>query len=171
MIPNPDLFDAWADCIRDFGAGARDGSGDWQVAGLGPDRASFAALLQVIRVESDPGSGLPVGHVHGDYFWLTDDAEIVGFLALRHSIDNDFLRTLGGHIGYSVRPSRRRQGHASRALGLALDRAGERGMDRVLLTCDVDNVASARTIESQGGQLEGTLQDKKRYWIPVPSRA
>ena len=39
------------------------------------------------------------------------------------------------------------------------------GIDRVLVTCDDDNVGSARTIESQGGVLEDIRRGKRRYWI------
>ncbi|MEO7754408.1 MAG: GNAT family N-acetyltransferase [Terracoccus sp.] len=165
--PSSDLYDAWIDCVRDFGDGPRDGSGDWQVPGLGPDRPSFEALLSVIRLEADPSSTLPTGHVHCDYSWVTEGADMVGFVAVRHSIDTEFLRTLGGHIGYSIRPDRRRQGHASRALGLALERARELGLERVLLTCDEDNVGSFRTIEGRGGVPDGVVEGKRRYWVEL----
>lgn len=166
-VPSPDLYDAWLACIRDFGDGPRAGSGDWQVPDLGPDRTSFEALLAVARLESDPTSVLPAGHVHSDYYWVTEGLEMIGFLAVRHSIDNEFLRTQGGHIGYSIRPSHRRRGRASRALGLALGRARELGLERVLLTCDEDNVGSFRTIEAQGGVFDSVFNGKKRYWIEL----
>ncbi|MEI5673920.1 MULTISPECIES: GNAT family N-acetyltransferase [unclassified Nocardioides] len=165
--PSADLYDAWLACVRDFGDGPRDGSGDWQVPDFGPDPTTFAALLEITTAEADTSRELPEGHVHCDYFWVFADTEMIGFVAVRHALDNEFLRTLGGHVGYSVRPSYRRRGHATAALGLALDRARELGLERVLLTCDVDNVGSARTIESQGGVLEDVRQGKRRYWIAV----
>ena len=117
---------------------------------------------------ADPAYDLPEDRVHCDYYWITDgagaDEEVVGFLALRHAL-TAWLLEEGGHIGYSVRPSRRGQGHASRALGLAVRRAAELGLDRVLLTCDEDNLASARTIERNGGVYEDTRNGKRRYWI------
>lgn len=166
-VPSPELHDAWADCVRDFGGGPRDGSGDWQVPDFGPDRATFDALLAVVRMAGDTGASLPEGHVHSDHYWVTSGDEVVGFLAVRHSIDSDFLRTRGGHVGYSIRPSRRCRGHAGRALGLALDRARGLGLARVLLTCDDDNTASARTIESKGGRLEDVRDGVRRYWIEI----
>ena len=105
-----------------------------------------------------------------EFFWITDGPEerpeVVGFLALRTRL-NEWLLNEGGHIGYSVRPSRRRQGHASRALGLALRRSAELGIDRALVTCDDDNDASARTIERNGGVYEDTRNGKRRYWVPT----
>lgn len=185
-LPASDLFETWADCVREFGDGRRDGSGDWQIKHFGPDRATFEALLELYRTESNPAAVLTEGHVHCDSYWIVESADsassadsadsaggeegrngpdMVGFMAVRHSIDTEFLRTLGGHIGYSIRPSRRRRGHAARALGLALDRAREIGLDRVLITCDHDNVGSARVIEGHGGVLDGVAHDNRRYWV------
>ncbi|MGA7687708.1 MAG: GNAT family N-acetyltransferase [Jiangellales bacterium] len=165
--PGPELFETWLECVRDFGEEFRHGSGESMVAEFGPDRRSFDALLEVMRSQSDPATALPDRLVACDYFWVMQRATMIGFLALRHSIDTEFLRTRGGHIGYSIRPAYRRQGHGSRALGLALPRARELGLDRVLLTCDDDNVGSARTIESQGGVFESVIDTKKRYWIDI----
>jgi len=69
--------------------------------------------------------------------------------------------------GRSVGTPRRGRGHASRALALALPRAAELGLERVLLTCDEDNEASRRTIEGNGGVYEDTRKGKRRYWIEV----
>lgn len=165
--PDESHFDAWRAAVVDFNGTAMDGSGSWRVVDFGPDRTSFDALLAIVEEEGDTGAELAPGHVHCTYYWVFDGAEQVGFLALRHSIDTDFLRQFGGHIGYSVRPGRRREGHAARALGLALDEARALGLDRVLLTCDETNAGSAATIESQGGVLENRLEGKRRYWIDL----
>jgi predicted acetyltransferase len=106
---------------------------------------------------------------HGARLRRRDDeepGEIIGFLHLRHEL-NDYLLEEGGHIGYSVRPARRREGHAGRALALGVRRAADLGVDRVLVTCDVDNDASRRTIERNDGALEDTRGNKRRYWITV----
>ena len=45
------------------------------------------------------------------------------------------------------------------------------GIDRVLITCDDDNLASSRVIESCGGKLDSVLPAEpgipahRRYWI------
>jgi predicted acetyltransferase len=113
--------------------------------------------------------------VHQTLFWITDDGGVVvGFLGLRHTL-NGFLENIGGHIGYSVRPAARRRGHASAALRLALGESAALGIVKVLLTCDDDNVASARTIESNGGVLQEVVEGTpwgygpvRRYWISTP---
>lgn len=98
------------------------------------------------------------------------DFGIVGMIDMRHRL-NDFLAEYGGHIGYSVRPDERRKGYAKRMLELALEEARGRGISRVLITCDDDNVASARTIEANGGVFERTAnldgEVLRRYWIDI----
>jgi predicted acetyltransferase len=82
------------------------------------------------------------------------------------------LLRVGGHIGYVVVPEFRRQGYATTILRLALRIAYDSlGIQRVLVTCDDDNVGSIRTIENNGGVLEEVIsgpdldKPKRRYWI------
>jgi predicted acetyltransferase len=68
-----------------------------------------------------------------------------------------------GHIGYSVVPWARRQGHATRALGLMLAIARAEGFRRVEITTDTPNLASQKVIVANGGVLEGEF-DKGPAW-------
>jgi predicted acetyltransferase len=171
MRPTTDLFDSWAATVAEFGDRHIDGSG--LQAPVTPDRATLDALIEKSMTLSDTTITPPKGAVHNDLYWIVDGGEVVGFLSFRHEL-NDYLRHVGGHIGYSVRESRRRQGHASAALRLGLDRAREIGLDRVLITCDDDNVASSRTIEGAGGVLQDVTDQSerghamlRRYWIAL----
>lgn len=108
-------------------------------------------------------------YVTSDAWVLTGpDGEPLGALALRHRLNDDLLR-IGGHIGYGIRPSERGKKLAPCMLALGLEKAEERGMERVLVTCDEDNPASARTIEACGGVYENTVEGEdgpvRRYWI------
>jgi predicted acetyltransferase len=171
--PDVRLHRSWAETITEFGSETLHGSGAWHADGgpLDLTEAGCADFVAMLRPYADPATELPEDRVHCDYYWITDSTEraegaeqMVGFLALRHRL-TAWLLEEGGHIGYAVRPSRRGQGHASRALALAVRRAAELGLDRVLLTCDEPNVASARTIERNGGVYEDTRHGKRRYWI------
>jgi len=168
IAPDPDRFEDWRDLILDSGDAVPHGSGMWWVeAGATPD--GFEEHLAVSARNADISIAAPEGRVHCTQFWVADDAgALVGFLHLRHEL-TDSLLARGGHIGYSIRESRRREGHATRALALALDEARSRGIDRALVTCDETNTASARTIESQGGALEDTRDGVRRYWITLPA--
>lgn len=96
-----------------------------------------------------------------------DGDTFLGSLAIRHEL-NDFLLNEGGHIGYSVRPSARRRGHATKALSDALPLARDLGISRVLVTCDEDNAGSRATIEKNGGIYEDSRSGKRRYWLDAP---
>ena len=159
--------------MADFGGWEEaHGSGYWVFADPPPyaerDCATFVAgILAAEGADSgDRGPAMPAGRVPNTHFWIADGDDLVGYLHLRHEL-NDWLLEEGGHIGYSVRPARRRQGHATRALALGVRAAGELGIDRVLVTCDTDNAASARTIEAGGGVFEDVRNAKRRYWITV----
>lgn len=99
------------------------------------------------------------------------DQRVVGMLDLRLSLDHPVLRSWGGHVGFSVRPCERGRGYAKEMLRQALARARQLGMERLLVTCDENNVASERTILANGGVLEGTVPCGKglvkRYWIAL----
>ena len=104
------------------------------------------------------------------YVCVNGEGHILGMIDLRHRL-NDYLAEIGGHIGYSVRPSERRKGYATRMLAMVLEEARKRGMPRVLVTCDEDNEASRRTIERNGGMFECLTRDDddvvRRYWISL----
>jgi len=115
------------------------------------------------------GIDLPSGWVPSTFLGAFLAAELVGRVSIRHEL-NDFLLNFGGHIGYCVRPAHRRRGFAGEILGHGLIVARAEGVDRVLVTCDEDNLASARVIERHGGVLEDVRAQpdgppRRRYWI------
>lgn len=113
-------------------------------------------------------AGKHEGFVPADTYFIMEEEELVGIVNLRYELNDNLLQT-GGHIGYSIQPDRRNRGYATQALRIGLEQMWQRGMSRVLVTCDVDNAASARVIEKCGGQLEDIRSDEdgfvKRYWI------
>jgi len=50
-------------------------------------------------------------------------------------------------------------------LGRILLVCAEHGINPVLVTCNVDNDASRRTVERNGGVYEDTRVGRLRYWI------
>jgi predicted acetyltransferase len=123
--------------------------------------ASYVERLHADRLEETPR---PPTWVPCTTWWWLDGDVFLGRIALRHRL-NDALRAVGGHIGYDVRRSVRRRGHAIAMLRRVLVEAAALGIDDALLTCDHDNLGSRRTIESCGGRLDNPGDDKLRYWI------
>jgi predicted acetyltransferase len=128
--------------------------------------------LEVLE-ERERGVNLPPDHVPSTFLFGFKGDRIVGRVSIRHSL-NDYLLRVGGHIGYVVVPEFRRQGHATTILRLAVEFARDSlGVDRVLVTCDDDNIGSIRTIEKNGGVLEDVVggpdlvKPKRRYWIEI----
>jgi predicted acetyltransferase len=170
-VPDVRLHTSWSAALGEFRA-AREfphGSGLDPTAPPTLDEAGCAEFTAARLRYADPAT-VPAGKVPCTFFWVLEDDEVVGFLAVRHTL-NDFLRRQGGHIGYSVRPSARRRGHASAALRLGLDHAAALGVHQVLLTVEPGNQASRRTIERAGGVLEDERADHLRYWVTAGGAA
>lgn len=179
FLERPDLRlrASWAEAVAEFdaaGEATMHGSGLWDFDHVDTSAAGAGAVIEHLLRQADPDIEPPEGRVHCTYFWITDGPEgegsFVGYLALRHAL-TPWLLEQGGHIGYAVRPSRRREGHASRALVLALDAAADLGLERVLLTADEDNRPSQLVIERAGGVHEDTRAGMRRYWIATKAAA
>src|SRR5215208_1362326 len=148
--PSLTYKDACLDAVREFHA-----AGEYSIDAeqLG---AIFEDLIARLAAAKDPANA-PPGELPYEDFWLMDGDEWIGKLTLRTTINAKYLHA-GGHIGYEIRPSKRRQGYGTALLRMGLEKARERGLQRVLLTCDESNLTSRKVIENNGGQLEKTLQ-------------
>lgn len=107
------------------------------------------------------------GRVPATNLWLVHAGTYVGSIQLRHTLGTEYLRTRGGHVGYTVRAQDRGKGYATQALEQLMPVARKHGLDRLLVTCLESNPASARVIEKCGGIYEATTEGLKRYWVPV----
>ena len=120
------------------------------------------------------GRNLKPGYVPQTTYWLIDNDEFIGEIGIRHEL-NDNLINYGGHIGYGVRYSKWKQGYGTKMLAFALDKAKKMGLEYVLITCDLENIASAKVIENNGGKLDNVVENlrngekikTKRYWIKL----
>lgn len=129
----------------------------------------FEEFLSKIKARED-AINLPEDRVPQTELWLTDGNKFIGWTKIRHYLNENLLNQ-GGHIGYAIRPSERNKGYGTKILALMLQVAKDMGINRVLLTCDDDNVGSAKIIEKNGGILENKIEHervlKRRYWIEV----
>ena len=118
------------------------------------------------------GRNLKPNRVPADYYWLVDEENeyFIGEISIRHRL-SDILRKYGGNIGYGVRYGEWGKGYGTLMLKLALEKAGCLGLDRILITCDDDNPASARVMEKNGFKMEDKILHDgvliRRYWKVV----
>jgi predicted acetyltransferase len=167
VAPTVHLHTAWLEARDDWGPGVHEDGFGLRPSDEVDSPAGFAAWVARLADESDPAAVVEAGSMRCMYRWIVEGDRVLGGIALRHG-HNDFVLRLG-HIGYGIRPSSRRRGLATWALGRMLDEARAAGLDRVLIVCEVDNVASVKTIERHGGVLEDVRDTGsatvRRYWI------
>lgn len=127
----------------------------------------------LLKIEKDLNfKNIPEGRVPANTYFLVRilDNKIIGMINIRHKL-NEFLLNEGGNIGYSVRPTEREKGYGTVMLRLGLQRCKELNLDKVLITCDKINLASAKIIQGNNGILENELYSEtfsgiiQRYWI------
>jgi predicted acetyltransferase len=112
------------------------------------------------------GKDLPEDYVPQTLYWLWIEDKVVGMGKLRHYL-NDNLRKKDGHAAYAVRKSERKKGFGKLILRELIKKAKDKKIDRLLLTCDTDNIASRKIIEANNGKLEGIENEECKYWIAV----
>ena len=127
------------------------------------DEGFAAYVARVVRDREEDAPRRP-GWVPCTTLWWVDGPAYLGRIAIRHRL-TPALREVGGHIGYDVRRSARRQGHATAMLAAALPVAAALGIDPALVTCDDTNIGSRTVIETNGGLLEDQRGRKLRYWV------
>ena len=152
IAPTVRLHGAWLEAHAEWGPGLHEDG-----FGLAPsDEVDSAAgfTAWIARLNESKAT----------FRWIVEDDRVLGGIALRHEFD-DYVRW-AGHLGFGIRPSARRRGLATWAIDRMLEEAE---MDRVLVVCATDNLASARTIERAGGVFEEVRDTEygpvRRYWI------
>lgn len=124
------------------------------------------------KIEEAKGLHLPEGWVPATELWLIDKGEFIGTVNIRHTLSPHLLN-VGGHIGYWIRPTKRKMGYGKKILALALLEAKKLGITKMLVTCDDTNTSSLKIIEGNGGILENIVDNgennpkKRRYWITI----
>ena len=131
------------------------------------DYHDFKYYIDNLEVKNPPENYV----TDSTFFCIDDDRDIVvGAVNIRHYLNEQLLFD-GGHIGDGVRPSERGKGIGTQMISLALEECKKLGIYRVLMVCDKDNIASAKSIINNGGVLENETEVdgeiQQRYWIDL----
>jgi predicted acetyltransferase len=116
---------------------------------------NFHDYLTVLHNFSEGNDLLP-GEVQTSSFWLIAKNDVVGVVRIRRQEIES-----AGHIGYDISPEYRNRGYGYQILKLALEEAAKIGIEEVILTCNIENIASKKIIEKHNGQLLGTILDEE----------
>ena len=101
---------------------------------------------------------------------FTDSQEnIMGFVNLRIKEENG---KKVGYLSYSILPRYRGQGLASQELALVTEKSKSFGIDEIIITCGLNNLASKKAILSSGGEMQEQVKDenntlKQKYSIKI----
>lgn len=125
-------------------------------------------------INNSRGIGLPEGWVPCSNLWLVNsEKEILGVIRIRKELNSEFLKNIGGHIGYDISPSNRRNGYGELILKLGLEKVKSINITSALLTYKSNNYASAKVIEKNRGFFDSEILDNesenffRRYWINI----
>jgi len=120
------------------------------------DANAFLASMEDREARGSPvklPNGSVVARLPGYRRWLWD-GEFAGTIGFRWQAGTtDLPPHCLGHIGFSVVPWKQRRGYATTALALLLPEARSEGLPFVEITTDLENIASQRVIEANGGKL------------------
>lgn len=177
--PDARFHESWLEALREYHAEGRHHQLDEDVFA---DREEFARYCAAVNAgverPGEPdfylaglyGGRLPRewvdGYVPQTVLWWAAGDEFLGRLSLRHRLTPHLLLN-GGNIGFEVRPSARRRGHATAMLAAALPLAAALGIDPARVDCDAANVASRRVIERNGGVFDEDHDGSFYFWVPT----
>lgn len=115
-------------------------------------------------IDMSEGINLNPKYVPQTIYWLRRDGYPIGMSKLRSRLNEKLLKS-GGHIGFCIRPTERGKGYAKIILRKTVNIARKKNINKVLLTCAVDNLPSMKTIEGCNAYLEKIENDERHYWL------
>ena len=153
VFPNKDYKDNAIEFINEFHTYNSDINGSGALDTY-LNESSYEKWIEKVITDIDIAN-IESGRVPSfSYFYVREtDNKIIGMINIRLAL-NDFLRNEGGHIGYCIRPTERRQHYATNMLNEALVFCKTIGLDNIIVSCDKSNIASANVIKNCGGKLD-----------------
>lgn len=98
------------------------------------------------KIEANKNNGDKLFGKFYTYLVFSEENRLIGMICIRYEL-NEKMQMIYGNIGYGVRPSERKKGYATEMLKYAINVCKKKGMEKVVLGCYKDNIASSKTIE------------------------
>lgn len=146
----------------------------YELVNEGLENEEFSHLIKRLK-DREKGKNISKRDVPATVYFIIENSEVVGTIDLRHILNENYFERLG-HIAYYIKPSKRNNGIATKALGLAIKKYQDKNVSKILITSYEDNLYSRKVIESNGGKLEKIIFDEKsqknicRYWVNITSQ-
>ena len=107
-----------------------------------------------------------------NYLLVDENNNIYGCSQFRHHIKGNLVN-VGGNFAYAIRPSERGKGYGTLQLKLLIEKAKNYGLNKVLITCRDNNIASKKTMQKFKGTPDTLVKSiypdimEYRYWINI----
>jgi predicted acetyltransferase len=122
-------------------------------------------FIEFLKTVEDNKKGINDTGIKEIYYFAIENDKIVGrgSIRLNPEINNDY--SIYGHIMYGVVPSKRNKGYGTIICKLLIEKAKEYGINNIIITCNNDNIASAKVIINNNGELFESIKDKENNII------
>ncbi len=115
-------------------------------------RACFShGLVKYEAALNDPESylyNIIIDSPQTSTYFCIHQSEVIGAIRFRHHT-NHYIENVIGHVGYETKPTARGKGVAKFMLSWLQENVLT---DSIIITCEIDNIASKKVIESCGAQ-------------------
>ena len=113
------------------------------------------------------GKNVPAGHVAQILYLIFDEETPVGFGKFRPFMNEECIKNRAFHFGYMIAPKYRRKGYATHFISFIKKEAEKYNLTEIRGTAFVENIASCRVMEKNGGVLELCADGEATYVIPL----
>lgn len=126
----------------------------------------FKEWLIAKQKESEQEGIVDSWKVPSTTYWLYVDNVPVGFGNIRHFL-TEALSHAGGNIGYGISSQYRGKGYGKELLRLLLEESRKLGLEKVLITIHLDNIASQRVALANGGVITEKTDERYLIWVDL----
>lgn len=149
VIPSSELKQSYCDYINELGDEER------YPFTLDLPFENFDAWLSQVN-DFSQGKNLLENSVTNSTLWLVENHEIIGVTNVRHYL-NTQIEHCGGHIGLSIKPSKRGKGFGKVLMAKSIEYLRSLGVLDIHIHCYKSNPASAQSIMANGGKLDSEI--------------